>query len=79
MSASPAALPHAVRCMHLGVNPVDDRLSGPLLLVQELGYKPQMRLDEGIKRFCEWFKRYYDLRDDSNGSNQAADWGYDPL
>lgn len=46
---------------------------------QELGYKPQMRLDEGIQRFCDWFKRYYDLHDGSTNQAAAADWAYNPL
>jgi len=23
------------------------------------GYKPKVRLDEGLKRFIKWFKKYY--------------------
>ena len=48
-------------------------------VLQELAYKPQTPLDEGIQRFCEWFKRYYGLRGEDSSGKFASDWAYNPL
>jgi UDP-glucuronate 4-epimerase len=48
---------------------------------KELGYAPQMLLDQGMQRFCDWFLRYYSLdgSDASSSKPQAADWAYVPV
>lgn len=28
-------------------------------LVRDMGYKPEMTVEEGVKRFVEWYRRYY--------------------
>jgi UDP-glucuronate 4-epimerase len=51
---------------------------------KDLGYSPQVLLDQGLQRFCDWFVRYYSL-DAATGhgsgvkSVAAQDWSYNPL
>ncbi len=52
-------------------------------LPQDLGYSPQVLLDQGLQRFCDWFVRYYSL-DAAAGrgggvKSVAQDWSYNPL
>jgi UDP-glucuronate 4-epimerase len=32
-------------------------------LVRDVGFKPDTPIEEGIKRFVEWYKEYYRIKD----------------
>lgn len=42
--------------------------------VQELGYAPQMLLDQGLQRFCDWFLRCYNMWRCQSGLDGTCCW-----
>ena len=47
---------HLDDCLH------EARLVAPHDLVRDVGYRPAMPIEEGVRRFVDWFCDYYGYR-----------------
>ena len=45
--------------MPMQLGDVKDTYADVDKLIEDIGYKPQTTIEEGIERFVRWYKKYY--------------------